>query len=140
MTFHACTFCQIKSTHPFPTRKKKRKRISFRHLNCLQDCNMPSLPCSALLSWQDGIWQCDFVPVQRVLDWPCVVDRSIGKQDIVFHAVDKERCECDNKQQLTVRVRFKKKKKESDQVTHLMKIPRKPKDNNEKCLMFNCYK
>lgn len=42
---------------------------------------------------------------------PSVVDRSIGKQDVILHTVDKERRERDNKQQLTVRMRWKKKKK-----------------------------
>lgn len=68
------------------------------------------LPLSALLTRQDGIRKSDLVPVQGILAWPGVVDRSIGKQDIILHAVDKERCERDNKQKLTVGMRWKKEK------------------------------
>lgn len=61
-----------------------------------------SLPLSTLFCRKDCIWKSDLVPVQRVLAWPGVVDGSISKQDIIIHAVDKEGCECDNKQKLTV--------------------------------------
>lgn len=63
----------------------------------------PTLPLSALLAGQDGIRESDFVSVQGILTRPGMVDCPIGKQYIVLHTVDKERCECDNKQKLTVR-------------------------------------
>lgn len=53
----------------------------------------------------DSVWEGDFVPVQGILAWSGVVDGSIGKQDVIIHTVDKERCECDDKQKLTVRMR-----------------------------------
>lgn len=64
---------------------------------------------SALLGREDGIWKSDLVPVQGVLALSGVVDGSVSKQDIVIHTVEKERCECDHKQKLTVRMRLKKK-------------------------------